>query len=354
MLFRALFPIHLRIDIVRCRGAALAYGAKVNGNPKITETPTGVEENAAAAFGSSIQVEGASSWNTVRSKKRTRDWRKVSRKCTLRDGISSSSKRSRIPAFGTINHRANGGFTLLESLLVVGVIAFLIGMLAPLLSRARQHARSIQCLSNQRQIAMAMHAYAADYDGVLPIAHYFDLSRSSFVTWDTVTDFTTEKVSPGLIWEFVDGSAVQQCPSYDGPSFTLGDPYTGYNYNTTYLGRGQNEGEYRGMRQKPATLSCIRGASRVAMIGDGGWSGGANKFMRAPLDCGVAEGTVHAGTQAFRHLKRTSVAYADGHAACVSTPHQKHGAARGRKDNLGWPNNGFLSSDDRAYDHLGR
>lgn len=57
------------------------------------------------------------------------------------------------------------GFTLVELLVVIGVIALLVSLLLPALKGARESARAAICLSNQRQVGLAMLAYAQDFKG---------------------------------------------------------------------------------------------------------------------------------------------------------------------------------------------
>jgi len=72
------------------------------------------------------------------------------------------ARRSGTPRYAT-------GFTLIELLVVISIVALLIALLLPALSMARASARTVMCLGNARQIGMAFHFYAGDYDGLLPV-----------------------------------------------------------------------------------------------------------------------------------------------------------------------------------------
>lgn len=64
------------------------------------------------------------------------------------------------------HRRAAGAFTPVELLVVVGIIAVLIAILLPTLTRARASARSLQCLNNLRTIMQGTFMYAADNHGL--------------------------------------------------------------------------------------------------------------------------------------------------------------------------------------------
>jgi len=65
------------------------------------------------------------------------------------------------------------GFTLIELLVVIAIIAILAAILFPVFSKAREKGRQVQCLNNQRQIAVATLMYVQEHDEVLPIAKEF-------------------------------------------------------------------------------------------------------------------------------------------------------------------------------------
>jgi prepilin-type N-terminal cleavage/methylation domain-containing protein/prepilin-type processing-associated H-X9-DG protein len=63
----------------------------------------------------------------------------------------------------------SSGFTLIELLVVIAIIAILAAILFPVFAQAREAARKTQCLSNEKQILLAMNQYLQDYDEMLPL-----------------------------------------------------------------------------------------------------------------------------------------------------------------------------------------
>lgn len=68
----------------------------------------------------------------------------------------------------TFARRRRLGFTLIELLVVISIITFLIGLLLPALSRAREAARITGCLVNLRQISIGIGSYLNDHNDDLP------------------------------------------------------------------------------------------------------------------------------------------------------------------------------------------
>jgi prepilin-type N-terminal cleavage/methylation domain-containing protein len=68
-----------------------------------------------------------------------------------------------------LSKRFNTGFTLVELLVVVGIIGFLLAILVPVLGRAKDQSRLIVCRSNQRSLLMGCLTYACDNNSCLPV-----------------------------------------------------------------------------------------------------------------------------------------------------------------------------------------
>src|SRR5438093_363400 len=67
-----------------------------------------------------------------------------------------------------LSRRSPSGFTLIELLVVIAIIAILAALLLPALSQARESARAAACASNLRQLSVAVHLYAGDFEERLP------------------------------------------------------------------------------------------------------------------------------------------------------------------------------------------
>lgn len=98
-------------------------------------------------------------------------------------------------------------FSLVELIVVLAIIAILVGILLPVLARAKASQRKATCLSNLHQISAAFALYAQDHDGFGPDDY-------SEVTWDT------------LIWPYLKVESVYLCPDdEDGYDADYGTSY---------------------------------------------------------------------------------------------------------------------------------
>src|SRR5687768_13880941 len=75
------------------------------------------------------------------------------------------------------------GFTLVELLVVIGIIAVLVGILLPTLNRAREAARRTKCLANLRSLGQMITMYANQNKGAIPIGVSADGSKFKPATY---------------------------------------------------------------------------------------------------------------------------------------------------------------------------
>jgi len=112
-------------------------------------------------------------------------------------------------------------FTLVELLVVIGIIALLISILLPALSKARKQANTARCLSTLRQVAMGFQFYANDFKGALPPTKQ-SLPDKGGWTGDKTKDsaeFPGTPVIPDVYWQQQVGQYVARAKQSDKTDF---------------------------------------------------------------------------------------------------------------------------------------
>jgi len=121
-------------------------------------------------------------------------------------------------------------FTLIELLVVIAIIAILAAILFPVFAQARAKARQTACLSNQKQLALAMLQYVQDYDEMFPMSNLQEIQGQ--VGW------------ANLLEPYVKTVQAYHCPAFtvnvSDDSLSSWSATTTFNYNTM-LGYGDDE-----------------------------------------------------------------------------------------------------------------
>ena len=242
------------------------------------------------------------------------------------------------------NSTRRTGFTLIELLVVIAIIAILAAILFPVFARAREKARQTSCLSNLKQLGLAVMMYAQDYDEMMPIGDYFSSDWSQEYGWDYFINWNTGAYTVGSVGAYTKSGQLNVCPSLrDAQSW--GRPNSGYGLNATYVCPPAGEYWPGGAYKFPAALAQISVPAQTALLADSAYmSGGTvyqNNFLRAPSDPNY--GWIGPNTH-FRHNGVANVVYCDGHAKAAN-----------KKSNVaaGAPDCGDLSTDDSAYSLTG-
>jgi len=226
---------------------------------------------------------------------------------------------------------SKSGFTLIELLVVIAIISILAAILFPVFARARESARRASCLSNLKQIGLAVMQYTQDFDEYLPKENVYGSSVLE----------TGGYASGNLhlwmhsIWPYIKNAQVFNCPSANTTSSGYIDPFTGdytgnisYGYNH-FLSGSDSDVRFINTTSAPRNLASIQNVAETPLVADSAYyvmspESTCQSSIKAKLqaefgnliDCsGSLSGSVYTNNNPPlpRHLETFNMAFVDGH-----------------------------------------
>ena len=137
--------------------------------------------------------------------------------------LNVQPSRAARPRRGAVSRRERAAFTLVELLVVIGIIAILIAILLPTLNRARESAKRTQCLSNLRQLHTALVLYAQTNKDAVPLGYWRNEKQYNYALWQKGDK---APIMLGLLYRtnLLKQPRAFYCPSQNDPFFQFDVP----------------------------------------------------------------------------------------------------------------------------------